>query len=327
VLELLRPPPHRGPLIAAGAVVLAAGLVLGMLRLDDELAPVVGLLIFAAASALTLGLGLQAPSEDGRPPAYQSVLLVTGLLLLWLALLWLADALGADSLTARTATWTGLLVTGAAAFAALRTRSAICLLLGVIALGIALVAGLEWLFDPDGFTGARWLLLVLATGLVIGSLGLRASAPRHSELLIVGAGLAILAIALQALWVALFGSFFFGGGSSEILPGLWELVLLASAFGLLAYAAVDRAPGPAWLGLTNLAAFIACASVAEDRTLYWWPLLLIVLGAVALIAGLRPRTPLPPEPDGYRMGEQPRAARASDDDELVLRVRDESAPR
>ena len=222
----------------------------------------------------------------------------------------------ADSLTPRTITWTGLLVAGASAFAAVRTRSAICLLIGVIALGVALVNGLEWIFDPDGFTASRWLLLVLAAALVIGSLALRAGAPRQSELLIVGAGLATLAIAVQALWVTLLGF----EGRDEILSGFWELVVLAAAFGLLAYSAVDRAPGPAWLGAANLAAFIACAWVAEDNTLYWWPLLLIVVGAVALIAGLRPRAPLPPEPDGYRMGERgPRAPRT--DDELVLRVR------
>ena len=45
-------------------------------------------------------LGLQAPNEGGRPPAYQSVLLVTGLLLLYPALLRLADVPGADLTTA-----------------------------------------------------------------------------------------------------------------------------------------------------------------------------------------------------------------------------------
>jgi hypothetical protein len=323
VPELLRPPPHRGPLIAAGAVVFAAGLSLAAIRLDDELAAIVKLLMFAPTAALLLAIGLQAPSEEGRPPAYQSVLLVTGLLLLWIALVWLAELLGADGLTARTDTWTGLLVSGSAAFAAFRTRSAICLLIAVIALGVSLVSGIEWIFDPDGFTASRWLLLLLAAALVIGSLGLRAGAPRQSELLVVGAGLAPLTIALQGLWVSLF----FGRGGTEVLPGFWELVVLASAFGLLAYSAVDRVPGPAWLGLANLLAFMGNAAVADDDTLYWWPLLLIVLGAVGLIAGLRPRTPLPPEPDGYRMGDQPRAARASDEDELVLRVRDDSSPR
>ena len=54
------------------------------------------LLILAVATAVVLGLGLQAETEDGRPPAYQSVLLVTGLLLLYATLLRLADVLGAD---------------------------------------------------------------------------------------------------------------------------------------------------------------------------------------------------------------------------------------
>ena len=39
-----------------------------------------------------------------------------------------------------------------------------------------------------------------------------------------------------------------------------------------------------------------------------------------LVAGLRPRRPLPPEPDPYRAGEAPLAARA-DDGEIVVRVR------
>ena len=90
VLDLLRPPPHRGPLIAAGAVVLATGLALLELRLQDELAVGVHFLVLGPAAAIVLALGLQAPNEDGRPPAYQSVLLVTGLLLLFPALLRLA---------------------------------------------------------------------------------------------------------------------------------------------------------------------------------------------------------------------------------------------
>ena len=41
-----------------------------------------------------------------------------------------------------------------------------------------------------------------------------------------------------------------------------------------------------------------------------------------LVAGLRPRRPLPPEPDPYRAGEAPLAARV-DEDEIVVRVRDD----
>ncbi len=62
MLELLRPPPHRGPLIAAGAVVLAAGLSLAAVRLDDELAAIVKLLMFAPTAALLLGSAAPPPS-------------------------------------------------------------------------------------------------------------------------------------------------------------------------------------------------------------------------------------------------------------------------
>ena len=69
-----------------------------------------------------LGLGLQAPNEDGQPPAYQSVLLVTGLLLLYGALLQLADLARRGGLLRRLpgggATWTSLVVAGAALYAA-----------------------------------------------------------------------------------------------------------------------------------------------------------------------------------------------------------------
>jgi hypothetical protein len=305
--------------------VLATGLVLMELRLDDELAPAVALVIVGGVAALILALGLLAPNEEGSPPAYQSVLLVTGLLLLADALLRLAEVLGADLddgfFPAGTLTWTMLVVAGVGVYAAARRRSAICALIAAIATGIALLSALEWIFDPDGFTAGRWLLAALATGLVLGSLALRAGAPRHAELLIDGAGLAILTIALQAL-----GDAFFGIAPDSLLSGFWELVVLSVACGLLAYGAVDRKPGPAWLGVANLTAFLFLVGESGDATLYWWPLLLIVIGGAALAAGLRPRSPLPPEPTGYRAGEQPLAARAADDDELLLRVRDDSPP-
>ena len=62
-----------------------------------------------------------------------------------------------------------------------------------------------------------------------------------------------------------------------------------------------------------------------DETLYFWPLALLLVGGLMMGAGLRPREPLPPEPDAYRAGEQPLASRTADD-ELVMRVRVDDAP-
>ena len=328
--ELLRPPPHRGPLIAAGAVVLAVGLGTAELRLTgDTLAPIWHLLAVAAAAGITLALGLQAPNEGGSPPAYQSVLLVTGLLLLYPALLRLADVLGADltdGFPAGELTWVSLLELGAALYAGLFRRSAICVLLAAIAGGVALLSGWEWIFETGTFTASRWLLLAIALALVLVALALRAPWPRHSELLIDGGGLAILAIGVQAIVSFFIQSLsLFDSPSGPLLPGFWELVLLAAGCGLVAYGALERSSGPAWLGVANLAVFVVAAGTFSDETLYWWPLLLILLGAGALAAGLRPRQPLPPEPDAYRAGDAPLAS-TSVDDEVVVRVRDDSPP-
>ncbi len=72
----------------------------------------------------------------------------------------------------------------------------------------------------------------------------------------------------------------------------------------------------------NLLLFIARGSDSDDDVL-WWPLVLLAGGIAMLVAGLRPRRPLPPEPDPYRAGEAPLAARA-DENEIVVRVRDDS---
>ena len=326
--QLLRPPPHRGPLIAAGAVVLAAGLALLELRMSARLGAGVHLLVLAASAALLLWLGWQAPNEDGRPPAYQSVLLVTGLVVLYPALLRLADILGADlgDLAPGTVVWTSLLEAAAAIAVAIRRRSAVAGLIGAAALGAAFLAAIDWVFDPGSFASFRWLLALIALALVLASLAVRASRPRQAELLVDAAALAILAIGLQAFLTVVIASLIpFGGPVGEALPNLWEAVLLGAGCGLIAFGAAERAPGPAWLGAANLLTFVAVAGLGADETLEWWPLVLLALGAGTIAAGLRPRDPLPPRPDGYRPGEQPLAAR-SDEDEVVLRVRDESPP-
>lgn len=311
--ELLRPPPHRGPLIAAGAVPLAVGIALEELKLSGSLPLAAHALILLAAGALIYWLGVQAPNEDGVPPAYQSVLLVTGIALLFAGLLVTANVLGAtfgDSVPAGALVWTTAVAGALALWPAFERNSAISLLLAAILGGIGLLSLWGWVVGSGSPAPYRWLLALYAAALVLCALALRAPARRHAEVLIDAAGLAIAAIAIAPPSPETV----FGG-----LPGWWELVLLGAGFGLVAFGAVDRSPGPAYLGVLNLVLFIAQAG-SDDSPL--WPLLLIAAGAAMLAAGLRPRRPLPPEPDPYRAGETPLAARA-EPDEIVIRVRDE----
>jgi hypothetical protein len=319
VRELLRPPPHRGPLIAAGAVALGVGIALEEIRLADKLGTGVHMVILLAAGALIYWLGVQAPNEDGQPPAYQSVLLVTGLGLLFAGLLTLSDVLGADfdGFPAGAIVWTSLLLVGFALWPALERNSAICLLLAATFFAFALLAGWRFVFGEVGLTPYRWLLLALAFGCVLASLALREPAPRHAQQLVNAAGLAIATIGVLSVAPTVLGD-----QLSPALPGFWEVVLLAAGFGLIAYGALDRAPGPAYLGVLNTGLFVLAVATSGDDTLYWWPLTLLLVGIVMLGAGLRPRRPLPPEPRAYRAGEAPLAARA-DDEEIVVRVRED----
>jgi hypothetical protein len=151
------------------------------------------------------------------------------------------------------------------------------------------------------------LIALYALALVLCGLALREPARRHAEVLIDAAGLAIA-------WIAASPFLLDEGG----LPVVWQVVVLGAGFGLVAFGAVDRSPGPAYLGVVNLVLFILEAE--QDDDLLWWPLILLAGGVAMLAAGLRPRRPLPPEPDPYRAGEAPLAARV-DEDEIVVRVR------
>ena len=321
---------------------LAVGLALEELRLNSKIGPAAHWLILTVAAAAILWLALErrADREEG-PRAYQSVLLVTGLLLLYGALLRLADLVGANFGASSTTgarsllvwsafppgamLWTGILMAAFAGWASWRQWSAVALLIAAIAGGIAVLAAIAFVFGAESQGPYRFVLLALSIALVMGSLVLRGDAPRHAQQLINAAGLAILVIPLVALAAAglklltLFGSL-----PATVLPGFWELVVFVAACGLIAYGAVDHVPGAAYLGLANLVAFVGVVTLGAEHTLLWWPLTLLVLGLGVMIAGLRPLSPLPPEPDPYRAGEQPLAARA--DEEITLRVRDDRPP-
>ena len=309
VLELLRPPAHRAPLIAAGAVLFTVGILLEEQRLDDKLPLGVHLLLIGAAATLLLGIALLSPLEDGRPTPSQSVLLVCGLLLFWVALIRVSQVLGGDAdPAAGTITWTSLVLAAVAAYPARARNSAIATMITAVALGVAVLAGAQWLFGPVSITAYRWLLLVLALICVLASLAVRGSRSRDGELLVITGGLATLAIPVVAAIQVLLPF----GGDDELLPAFWELVALAAGCGLIAYGAVDRVPGAAWLGVAHLAAFLVVVNAGAEETLLWWPLVLLLLGGGVMVAGLRPRHPLPPEPAGYSV-DRPLASRTDDE--------------
>lgn len=299
LLAALTPHPHRGDLIAAGAVPLALGVLLVNARLDGTWANGILLVLTALAAALVLGMGLLAPMERDRPRSYQQVLLLTGLLLAFFALLRLAQVLGADDPLGASGTrmWIFSLVTLGAAWIAHARRSAVCTFVAALAGLVAALAFVEWAFDPEGLATTRWVLLALAIGFTLTALARRDVERRQSVYLIDAAGVAILLLGLTFVG-SLFGLLTLLGIPGDGPGGGWKLVLLGAGLGLVAYAGVDREPGPAYLGALIVLLFVALVGVPgpEGPSLWFWPLALLLLGAAAVAAGLRPRRPLPPEP-------------------------------
>jgi hypothetical protein len=300
MLERLRPRPHRGPLIAAGAVALAVAVVVLVSRFHEEWGAGIRFAVELVSAAPLLAMAWLA---DDRPHPSVAVLLLTGLVLGLLALGTLAEILGADA--ASSSPGTVFWVSGAFAAAVLalwRARPvAVLLFVAALAAGVSLLTFVDWVFDPDGVQTFRWLLLLLVLAYLGGHAVLRERRRREAVLLVDAAGIAAGTLGITVAAGAVFGAIpLLDGGPTLVIdtPAGWELVVLLAGCGLVAFSAVEREPGPGFLGVVVLGIFAVLASLPGPggASVLWWPLILLVVGVGAIGAGLRPARPLPPEP-------------------------------
>src|SRR3712207_7228423 len=61
-----------------------------------------------------------------------------------------------------------------------------------------------------------------------------------------------------------------GGG----IKPTWEAIVLAFGLGLAAFSAWTREPGPGYVSVGLLSAFLALAAAGADEKFLWWPLVL-----------------------------------------------------
>lgn len=294
MIERLRPHPHRGDIIAAGAVPLSLAALLVELRMT-QWALGVRFAVVALITTLLMMVGWLARLEHDAPRAYHSILLIAGLFPLAVSLLLLAELLGAARPPGSGGVaWTLGVEAGLATVAARRANSAACTLIAAVSAGAALEAFVTWVFMPSGAGTFRAILLVLTLGYLVAAMRLRDARRRHAVALINAAGLATLVLGLSYPLGHL-GSI----PQPASAPFGWALLMLAVGFGLVAYAAVDREPGPGYLGVAVLLlfAYLVGSPGAHRGSLVGWPLFLLVVGAAGMCLGLRPRKPLPPPPD------------------------------
>jgi hypothetical protein len=301
VLERLRPAPYRGDITAAGAIPLALSAIVIDLRMT-QWSVGVRLVVVALIAILILTMGWLTPLDGPAPAQYHSMLLITGLLPLLVALQLLAELLGANSFpfagSGRLA-WTFGAEAAVAAICARRANSAACTLIAALAGAVAVASAVRWIFG-GGLDTVRVVLFLVSLCFAAGAVRLRDGQRRHAVSLVNAAGLAALALGATitlsfegaSLGSSSVQSFAFGRGSA---PVGWELYLVAIGFGLIGYAGSDREPGPAYIGVLVLLTFALMAGFGHG-TLIGWPLILLALGVVGLVIGLRSSTPAPPPP-------------------------------
>ncbi len=301
VIARLRPHPHRGDVIAAGAVPLALFAAIVPMRMPQwPIGARFG--VVAVVAVLLLTMGWLAELEFEWPRAYHSALLVSGLLTLTIALVLLAEVLGAHRPPgAGGLTWVFAAVLLVAAACARRANSGVCTLIAALAGAVAVEAFVAWAFHPHGVGTFRAVLVLMTVVCAGGVLRFRDHRRRHAVQLVNASAVltAFLAFTLLAVpaFLAVPGSL--GGGSRGSAGFGWELWILAVGFGVISYAGADREPGPAYFGVVLLAEFAFLVGWPSGRgSLIGWPLFLLAIGLGMLAIGLRPRQELPPPPGG-----------------------------
>ena len=243
------------------------------------------------------------PGPD-RPRSYVGVLLLGGLLLSYLAVVRLSQILGANGTLGSPGQvfWITALFAGAA-LALWRARGlAVLVLLAAIAVAVAVFAFVVWVFSPDGVQTFRWISLLLILGFIGAHLVVRDRMRREGVLLIDAAGLVafLLAYSLAIDLIDAISPLAAAAGFSPHVPAGWALVCFAAGFGLVAFSALEREPGPGFLGVGVLLVTVgitAFSGIQNGPSLVGWPLILLVLGLAGLAFGLRPARHLPPPPE------------------------------
>ena len=291
----------RGEALAGAAIVLTVALFVVELRFLNEWGSGIHLAYLGIASLAILAIALGEPSE-GDPSPTLSVLYVTSFLLALRALYHLAEVLGADNGLNQweTLTWVGAVLTLLGGFLAWTRRSAVMMLFAAVAFGVMVESAYEWVVDPQGPEGLRWILMALIAIYAVGILLIRDERPRHAIALADAAGLALVVLAISLIGDSTGPIFGLVLGQAQLsgIPGGWEIAQLLGGGLLVAYGIYERAPGPAYFGGYSLVAFTVLARVGEEVSMLWWPVILLVVALIAAAYEFSPARAASGEPSG-----------------------------
>jgi hypothetical protein len=285
----------RAAPLAAAAVVFALGVLAVLFRMADVWSDAEVLALIGGTALIVFVLGLLGPLAVDRPTSETSVLLVTGLLLLLPGLLQLAVVLGVDDPFAEssTLTWVFAAWTAFALVSTVSRGSAIGALFAAAGATGVVLAGSDWLFDLSGLNTFRYLLAGLTVVFFFAGLGMGGRRQRHGVVLVGAAGLTAVTLGVL-LTIGFFTDFFAvepeGVFGSHQAWG-WQLFEFLAGLALVAYSAVNREPGPGYLGVIVFSEFLvgAVIKIEAHPSITGWPVALLIIGAVFLAYAVRPR--------------------------------------
>lgn len=296
----------QGGLRAAGGVLIALGAIVLLIRQTSFAGPWGEFVVFLVLAVLVKFLfwsGYLGARWSGSTSAWHVVFLVFAIVLVPPTLFVFLNWIGGDVDAPFNTAWIFLL-TAAASFLALRgARVRIGALLGAAALVVAWLALWDALLDDSVFDDVgtlRGLLLVSSLLLLVLALVVsNADTPERSGRdVITAAGLT--AVAAGGLTIFAFPALIVpvGFGAESVNTSIsaslfWDLELLVATVVTLVYAAGSGSRGAGYVGAFGVVAFIFSVGFDLDDsspagTAAGWPLVLLVLGAAALVVTAMP---------------------------------------
>jgi hypothetical protein len=252
------------------------------------------LLVVGVPFVLLLALAI-ANRRVGEVERWRAALLVTAVLLAPLALEQLRDTLGLSS----TANFWHFLVFSAVAVLAAYGSFVVGAAYQAFLAGIAGIVAWrflwDWILSDPGVNAFRWLFLILALGYLGAGLALRAGNEPQGDELITVAGILGLLVGVLGLSAAASAFSPFGVPSGNGQGFFWDFLLLVVSLASVAYGALNRVRGPAYVGFVGLVLFALTVGLEvnallkrepPDGSLAGWPLALLLIGGVALAAGV-----------------------------------------
>jgi hypothetical protein len=309
--ELVTPDDTRDLLRAVGALLLGVGVFVISIRKDDPTGFVDSegwghgalLLLYLFAAVVLYGGAIATVRETGGLRKWQAIASVFGLLFVPSALGEFVELIDGNPSASLNVAWIAAVTAGLAAYAGLFAGVRFQLLVGSIALLVAYLAVWDEILSDGVFSDLgtlRGLLLIYAALLLAGAVALWRRAEYglvHASELLTGAGIAaVLGTLVVSLSGPLVEAVAEGLGPLAVTPDggadpslFWDTIGLLVSLGLIVGGALIGTRGPVYVGAIGLLIFALTVGQNLDADpgdrengFVGWPLILLVLGGVAL---------------------------------------------